>query len=495
MKPAIPMGVGDGTGVVLCPHCKVRLTPRADLCGKRITCPHCKQPLILPEAPPKQTSPPEAESRPTPRTPELIPVICRLCNTRMYAEPKQIGTKVRCPDCHVETIVRPRADAAPERKRVVHKSYGVAEDAPPEDESKEPSPDEPNAAKKPAAELIFVACPLCGTRMHFAAKHQGRQAKCPDCNTLVVVPKFDPQKNRKVVRVTEQGVYGVGEVTVEPQERQLPAMKQWTEEPAFGGESKAEALRSRRSFFSGVFLFPWQRDVVAQWLYISVGLMVVGLLSGLITALLAGGTSVGAGVVGVCAFAFFWISFLTASYTVSCAWSILRDTAAGAIDIDEWPAGNWRNWVYPMVYLLFIGSVAAAIGHPVQWVAQGIPTGLPETIAIVLLTPFLLLSTLETGHPFSLFSVPLLTSLWRSLFSWAAYYLLSTALLLTTAAVPVSMVSQGQEFLAAIVSAPILGATCLILPRLLGRLAFRLEDDAAKLARKSRKREQVTAHA
>lgn len=486
MKPAIPKGVGDGTGVVLCPHCKVRLTPRADLCGKRITCPHCKQPLILPEAPPKQTPPPEAPSKPTDEVPELIPVICRLCNTRMYAEPKQIGTKLRCPDCHVETLVRPRTDVTPGRKRDVHKSYGMVEDAPPAVEAPMLSPAKPKPAEKQAAQLIFVACPLCATRMHFAAKHAGRRAKCPDCSTSLVVPTIDSQKKRKVVRVTDQGQYGVGEVTVEPQERQLPAMKQWTEEPPLGGEPKAEQLSSRRSFFSGVFLFPWQRDVVVHWVYISTGLLVVGLLSALMTALLAGGTSVGGAVVGVCAFAFFWISILSASYAGSCAWSILRDTSAGAIDIDEWPTGNWRIWIYPLIYLLFIGSIAAAIGHPVHWVAD-LPERLPETIAVVLLTPFLLLSTLETGHPFSLISVPVLSSLWRSLLSWATYYVLSIALVLAIAAGLISMVSQGQMFLAAIVAAPILGAICLILPRLLGRLAFRLEDDAAKLARRSRK--------
>ncbi|HUE74089.1 MAG TPA: hypothetical protein VMP01_24625 [Pirellulaceae bacterium] len=34
-----------------------------------------------------------------------IPVVCRLCGTRMYARPEQIGTKIRCPDCHSDNEV------------------------------------------------------------------------------------------------------------------------------------------------------------------------------------------------------------------------------------------------------------------------------------------------------------------------------------------------------------------------------------------------------
>jgi DNA-directed RNA polymerase subunit M/transcription elongation factor TFIIS len=53
-------------------------------------------------SPPQTASAPAIPARVMP--PE-IPVVCRLCGTRMYARPEQIGTKVRCPDCHSDNEV------------------------------------------------------------------------------------------------------------------------------------------------------------------------------------------------------------------------------------------------------------------------------------------------------------------------------------------------------------------------------------------------------
>ncbi len=52
--------------------------------------------------PPAPVAQPAAPKRT--KTPEL-PVVCKLCGTRMYARPEQVGTKVRCPDCHSENEV------------------------------------------------------------------------------------------------------------------------------------------------------------------------------------------------------------------------------------------------------------------------------------------------------------------------------------------------------------------------------------------------------
>ena len=50
-----------------------------------------------------------------PKAPE-IPVVCKLCGTRMYAKPEQVGTRVRCPDCHSENLIdAPQPAAAPAR--------------------------------------------------------------------------------------------------------------------------------------------------------------------------------------------------------------------------------------------------------------------------------------------------------------------------------------------------------------------------------------------
>jgi hypothetical protein len=53
----------------------------------------------------QQAPPPPKPAAPArPKAPE-IPVVCKLCGTRMYAKPEQVGTRVRCPDCHSENVV------------------------------------------------------------------------------------------------------------------------------------------------------------------------------------------------------------------------------------------------------------------------------------------------------------------------------------------------------------------------------------------------------
>lgn len=498
MKQVIPKGVGDGTGIVLCPHCKARLTPRADLCGRKITCPQCREALILPEAPAPKAALPQSSAVAKVESPaKLIAVVCRLCGTRMHADTQQVGQSLRCPDCHVETVVPPPTAAVPRAKRTVHQPYGIVDDAPPVPPTPTPpsTGTQPRQSEKPtgavAADLIFVACPLCATRMNFAAKHAGRRAQCPDCGTKVVVPQPAAQKPQRTIEL-EQGQYTVGQVTVEKRAASLPAPKQWTErdetESSKPKPVKSRAKKSPRSFFSGVFLFPWRRDVVLYWVYFSAGILAVGLLITLIQSLLGSGNPMGGFAMAFPAMACLWIGLFTGTFGGACSWSILRDTAAGADDVEEWPSANWQVWIYPLLYLVFIASIAAAFGYAVQWMANT-PPGLAQAITALLLTPLLLLSTLETGHPLSIFSAPVLGSLLRSWRSWMLYYVLHLALLITTAAILLGLTSGGPSVFAAILAGPLIAAVWFISARLLGRLAYRLESDARRQNRTQEVRE------
>ncbi len=488
MKQTCPEGVFDGTGIVLCPHCMVRLTPRADLCGKRVSCPHCRKPLMVPQAAAVAESMPglaavsETESGSKAEPPRLIPVICRVCSTRMYADPQQVGATIRCPDCYVDNVVRPPVEAAPGAKRTVHRSYGVVDDDSPATRNQSSTTVPANVtqqddrSRKQAVDYLFVACPQCATRMHFAPKHAGRQAQCPDCNTRVVIPQPKPGDRRRASRSLQQGQYDVGEITTDQPASELPAPKKWTERP-LDETSKPASRKPRWTFFSGVFLFPWRADVVLQWLYLSAGILVVGLLLAFIAGLYQqaeDGSKMGGIAMAFPAASLIWVTILTVTYGGACSWSVLRDTSAGTDTIEEWPTADWQVWVYPLLYLLYLASLAAAIGYAVQWAANT-PPGLSQAIAAVVLTPVLLLSTLETGHVLSVFSGPVLGSLLRSWRWWALYYLLNTLLLVAAAAIVIGVNDAGSPYLAGVIAAPLLSATWLIAARLLGRLAWRIE--------------------
>ena len=82
----------------------------------------------------KSSSPPAPKKPKAPRIPEkkLIPVLCGLCGTLMYAEKSQIGTKIRCPDCETYTTVTPPLDSFETPEPSLGDGYNISDtsDAP-----------------------------------------------------------------------------------------------------------------------------------------------------------------------------------------------------------------------------------------------------------------------------------------------------------------------------------------------------------------------------
>ncbi len=113
----------------VCQVCQTILSARVEHVGRKAKCPDC---YALTEVPP----PPKAKKKRIPdamhgqqyglwgvdeapsskeltaRLPKFFPVYCRLCNTLMHAQPKQVGMKLKCPDCGVKTLV---VEPPPER--------------------------------------------------------------------------------------------------------------------------------------------------------------------------------------------------------------------------------------------------------------------------------------------------------------------------------------------------------------------------------------------
>lgn len=119
---------------VYCPVCNTLLHGTLDQVGKSLLCPDCYTPVVVP--PPKEPASkkttvahpvdeeyalqkeiekPAADSRA--KEQPLIPLVCKLCQTRMYASVDQVGQLVTCPDCSTPVVV-PRPQAKPPKPRV-----------------------------------------------------------------------------------------------------------------------------------------------------------------------------------------------------------------------------------------------------------------------------------------------------------------------------------------------------------------------------------------
>ena len=105
-----------------CPLCQSNLSARIEHVGKKAKCPDCDTISVVPPPPKvKKKKPPRAmhgqqyglwgvDEAPLPaelaaKQPKLFPVYCDLCNTLMQAQVKQVGSKLKCPDCGSKTRV------------------------------------------------------------------------------------------------------------------------------------------------------------------------------------------------------------------------------------------------------------------------------------------------------------------------------------------------------------------------------------------------------
>ena len=184
----------------------------------------------------------------------------------------------------------------------------------------------------------------------------------------------------------------------------------------------------RWTFFSGVFTFPWRRDAVLRWAYMSLGFTAI-LTIGLILKSLAASF---AGIASGIAAAFFlmptiWISFMTFSYSAACGLCVLESTAAGLDRIEAWPEPNWKEWMAHMMYVGWIGSIPLAVSYAISCLAGlwGIPPSRTIPLALFVIYPISLMSALEANSVWVPLTLPILGSLVRLWWAWLMFYLLS----------------------------------------------------------------------
>lgn len=89
-----------------CPGCSVTMRANQAEAGEKRKCPKCKAMFRIPQARGVERSR-VLKAKPKKKEPSLVPVVCGVCNTRVYANPDQVGTSVECPDCFTQNLVKP----------------------------------------------------------------------------------------------------------------------------------------------------------------------------------------------------------------------------------------------------------------------------------------------------------------------------------------------------------------------------------------------------
>jgi DNA-directed RNA polymerase subunit M/transcription elongation factor TFIIS len=136
-----------------------------------------------------------------------VAVTCRICRTRMYATPDEVGRELTCPDCGAATTVappsaEPAAPAARAAPAVAAEEYALYQG------EGQPPPDRRDVHQT----YIPVVCGVCHTRMLATLDQVGQKMICPDCNTPSVVPPPAPRPSSgPVISQSPDEQYAIGQ--------------------------------------------------------------------------------------------------------------------------------------------------------------------------------------------------------------------------------------------------------------------------------------------
>ncbi len=371
---------------------------------------------------------------------------CPKCGNWLRVRPDQIGEQIRCPKCDaVFTVRRP---------------------APP----KPVSPDDP----------IEPEVPL------------GRSTIGPDDNPIeiddnpapaAIVPMAPPDTSHMV---RYEADWATDELEVEqpaPRRAARDTDEDYLQIARQRGLVREEHAKTapRWLFFSGVFGSPWHASNVGRWATMSVGLAASGVLLAIFIQSMSGGLSLGSVAVPFLAIATAAMLLVSLSFSAACFLATIEETADGHDEVQDTNMPPLDQWVFSFLSVLGIWAMSGALGYPLIAVPVLVPIAIP--ISVIVLFPILLLSAMECDS----FLLPWSPSVWRTLGefpgTWLAFYVIST-FLLAAWFVATGLFALLAPILVMILSGCALAAVILIYARLLGRLAWRLTQEARATSRR-----------
>ena len=386
-----------------CPKCGVGLRVPADRANRPGKCPKCNSSFVA-SAPAKMRT---KAGRRLDTTNQYVPVVCRVCGTRMQAKLRQVGKTIRCPDCFSDNRVADKPVAKPSPKDP------VADDSAPDEYQLR---DEGAAGYSEPEELVPVVCRLCHTRMHAPISKIGRTIDCPDCNTPNQVLPPTRRAAAKQPSAMVGPSYGVGprpKVTAQA-DHTHELMRDAT--TAFLEKERAKPKPPRRPFLSRVLSVLWQPRIAICYLMLTVATTFILALILTIPRLSAFMIPI------VCAFTAIIASgtFITSA---ACYINITEKTAAGDDVIDRWPQFDVIDWLLESFYIVSSFTMCAAPAAVAQRFASGVPYVTEACIAAgFLLFPIVLLSMLDSNSSAIAYAPAVWGSLVRAPLGWIIFY-------------------------------------------------------------------------
>ncbi|QDT70417.1 DNA-directed RNA polymerase subunit P [Planctomycetes bacterium MalM25] len=444
-----------------CDACGKGFNTPSQHAGRSTACPGCGATLTVP-----------AESTRVDPLADLVGFSCGLCGTRMDVPSRYIGRKVKCPDCHKATVVPAPEAPAPKRALRDFEAYDVYEG--------EQQPRGIDLARAAPKSVHFI-CSRCQTHLTAPIDQVGQPITCPDCGAKTPAPRPRPEDEPKPIPIDAgydvEAAVDTSAMTAglyEEYTKQTPAgyrdMRKRAEE---GGKRSGRPEPKGLPVVTDLLGLFRSRSFLAVWLALSAG---VAATSGslLLAATMLG---MGAGPFGVLAAISFFamgamFGLLAFAGLAAYGLAVFSQSCEGAPHVEEWPLTIPTEWWGAALQLLLALVVSAASAGGLAALIDLGPaeTGLAVLVSLWLVLPWVLLSQIDSGSMFGVFSPRLLRTLWHAPFSWIAFYSVS-ALGAGLWAVSSVLLSWVSPYLA-IAVAPLTALAALQYAWLLGRLAW-----------------------
>jgi DNA-directed RNA polymerase subunit RPC12/RpoP len=479
-----------------CPSCGAHYDFPPSMAGRRGRCITCGTEFTVPAAGKSNESKPPIlfDEEEKSSAPEYIAVECRVCQTRMYGRPDQVGQQIKCPDCGARSVVPP--PPPPKRKNIPAAMEGEQYEL--WDAEEQPLPSQIVATQP---KYIAIRCKHCDTLMYANEDQVGQTIVCPDCGKRHVVPLPAKPAAKPSVLASEAETPRLDPATapgelppfspistrgMDFEEEQEAAYSRAIEKSARTGkpmeiDSRGRPVLPRFPLLSGILPFPFYSGCRERWAALTIGLFLwAGLfIDGVPAWATWQGDPPGAmramgGLAETMIGAIAAIIWLAAASNILIA--IVSQSAAGADRIAEWPP---MNFIMSMSEMLPV-TVAAIFTAAPGWMLGRLVAQEPWQLALltcgtlILGFPSTLLSQLAGNSTWDVIDLRVLGAMVRCPFSMMLFYLESACLAIVCVAAAVALFHY--HYALPLVLAPLFVGLLILYARLLGRLGWRLSE-------------------
>jgi hypothetical protein len=334
----------------------------------------------------------------------------------------------------------PEQSAAPPPGDTVGRG-SLHEQVPSEKSSDSPAPGANSDA--PRQEVVYIGfdCPTCATRIQATEQQVGKKVRCPDCDTAVTVPPPRVDAPVEEQKIGSEGEYGVS-APPKPLEQTPMTSRALTTSPeddpdnAYLEDVDDCEMRWQLQDRSDELGFLGHPKASSRWLGFCIGGVAAFLVPALSVKLFgienAGDSTAAVWFAAIMSFAIAGLACLVwaAPFAVNLL-AILQDTSAGNHVVENWPEGDWTEWIGESFYAINSCLVSFI---PVSILLQTYPPARPFAMYLYLLGVWLtfpptILSMLETGSILTPVSAGVGASLFRRPLAWAWFYLRSFGIL------------------------------------------------------------------